>query len=105
MGRHHHPKTVVVVPVVRIVVVAIRRGGVVLIVIEGTAPQHLPGSLADRSQHLQYNAKNAEIDSADAERYWGIPPDPLRGAHYVRLERQRVRVQRRACGATEFRVR
>jgi len=45
MGSTHHPKTVVVVPVVRIVVVAIRRGGVVLIVIEGTAPQHLPGSL------------------------------------------------------------
>ena len=45
MGSHHQPQTVVVVPVVWIVVVAIRRGGVILIVVEGTAPQHLPGSL------------------------------------------------------------
>ncbi len=50
MGTQHQPKTVVVVPVVRIVVVAIRRSGVVLIVVEGTAPQHLPGSLTDRRQ-------------------------------------------------------
>jgi hypothetical protein len=76
MGSDHHPKTVVVVPVVRIVVVAIRRGGVVLIVIEGTAPQHLPGSLTDRSQQHQYNAKTPKLDSADAENDGGIPPIP-----------------------------
>jgi hypothetical protein len=42
---HRQPQTVVVVPVVRVVVVAVRAGSVVLIVVEGTAPQHLPGSL------------------------------------------------------------
>jgi len=51
MGSQNQPQTVVVVPIVRVVVVAIRRGGVILIVVEGTAPQHLPGSLTDRSQY------------------------------------------------------
>lgn len=50
MGSTHQPHTIIVVIVVRIVVVAIRRGGIILIVDEGTAPQHLPGSLTDRSQ-------------------------------------------------------
>ena len=45
MDGHHQPQTEIVVIVVRVVVVAIRRGGVILIVIEGTAPQHFPGSL------------------------------------------------------------
>ena len=54
MGRHHQPQTVVIVPVVRVVVVAIRRGGVILIVVEGTAPQHLPGSLTDQNQPIEY---------------------------------------------------
>ena len=54
MGSNNQPQTVIVVIVVWIVVVAIRRGGVILIVIEGTAPQHLPGSLTDRSQQHQY---------------------------------------------------
>lgn len=48
MGGQHHPKTIIVVIVVRVVVVAIRGGSVVLIVVEGAAPQHLPGSLADK---------------------------------------------------------
>ena len=55
MGGHHQPQTVIVVPVVWVVVVAVRRASVVLIVIEGTTPQHLPGSLTAKSPHGQYS--------------------------------------------------
>ncbi len=77
MGSQNHPKTVVVVPVVRIVVVAIRRGGVILIVIEGTAPQHLPGSLTDRSQPRNYSAKPPNLTPLTRRDTGGFPQTPL----------------------------
>ncbi len=100
MGSQHHPKTVIVVIVVRIVV-AIRRGDEVLIVIEGTAPQHLPDSLTDRSQQHQYSAPPNATPLTRKE----CGGFPLRGVRFAHLEHQRVGGQRRACGAIKFRVR
>jgi len=60
MGRQHQPQPIIVVIVVRIVVVAVRRGGIILIVVERTAPQHLPGSLTDLSQQRDYKRKNRQ---------------------------------------------
>ena len=65
----------------RVVVVAIRAGGVILIVVERATPQHLPGSLTDRSQPQKYTTT---ILIFRAIRYaailvWGIPPRPLGG--------------------------